>query len=142
MVKGWRRNLPQPGIGCDGVSCPSSGRPFMNGMYPMRLMIRSLSEKLPETIRETIDRQFQFALSRFEPRIDSVQLTLRDNNGPRGGMDQECRVLVHLNDGTDIAVSEVQTSLLAAVARVADRVAYAVMRRLERKRTFARVRTA
>ena len=114
----------------------------MNGMYPMRLMIRSLSEKLPETIRETIDRQFQFALSRFEPRIDSVQLTLRDNNGPRGGMDQECRVLVHLNDGTDIAVSEVQTSLLAAVARVADRVAYAVMRRLERKRTFARVRTA
>ena len=114
----------------------------MKGMYPMQLMIRSLSEKLPETIRETIDRQFQFALSRFEARIDSVQLTLRDNNGPRGGIDQECRVLVHLNDGTDIAVTEVQTSLMGAVARLADRVAYTVMRRLQRKRSFARVRTA
>ena len=108
----------------------------------MRLMIRSLSEKLPETIRESIDRQFQFALSRFESRIDTIQLTMRDNNGPRGGMDQECRVLVHLNDGTDITVCDVQTSLMVAVAKVVDRVAYAVMRRIEKKRGFARVRTA
>ena len=107
----------------------------------MQLMIRSLSEKLSDTIRESIDRQFQFALSRFESRIDKIQLTVRDNNGPRGGIDQECRVLVHLNDGTDIAVSDVQSSLMAAVARAADRVAYAVMRRIDRKRNFARLRT-
>jgi putative sigma-54 modulation protein len=114
----------------------------MKGMFPMQLMIRSLSEKLPETIRETIDRQFQFALSRFEARIDSVQLTLRDNNGPRGGVDQECRAVVHMHDGTDIAVTEVQSSIMAAVAKLADRVAYAVTRRLDRKRDFSRVRTA
>jgi len=114
----------------------------MKGMFPMQLMIRSLSEKLPETIRETIDRQFQFALSRFEKRIDSVQLTLRDNNGPRGGVDQECRAVVHMHDGTDIAVTEVQSSIMAAVAKLADRVAHAVTRRLDRKRDFSRMRTA
>ena len=110
------------------------------GTFPMRLMIRSLSTKLPQTLLESIERQLQSALSRFESKIDSIQLTLRDNNGPRGGIDQQCRVHVHLNDGTDITVSEVQASLFAAVASVADRVAHTVMRRLERRKDFAHVR--
>ena len=112
----------------------------MEGMFPMRLMIRSLNAKLSDTLQDTIERQFQYALSRFESRIDSVQFTMWDNNGPRGGIDQECKVLVHLHDGTDIAVSEVQDNLLAAVARVVDRVAQAVTRTLERRRDIAHVR--
>ncbi len=106
----------------------------------MRLMIRSLNAKLTDTVSETIERQFQHALSRFESRIDSVRFTVWDNNGPRGGVDQECKVLVHLNNGTDIAVSEVQDNLLTAVASLADRVAQAVTRTLERRRDIAHVR--
>lgn len=108
----------------------------------MRLMIRSLNVKLPDTVYETIERQFQYALSRFESRIDSVQFTMWDNNGPRGGIDQACKVLVHLTDGTDIAVSEVQDNVLTAVARLADRVAQTVARTLERRRDIAHVRLA
>ena len=108
----------------------------------MRMMIRSLSAKLPETIVENIERLLQSALSRFESRIGSIQLTMRDINGPRGGVDQQCRLMVHLNDGTEFTISEVQTSLFAAVARVADRVAHTVMRRLKRRRNFEHVRAA
>lgn len=106
----------------------------------MRLMIRSLNAKLTETVYETIERQLNHALSRFESSIDSIRLTMRDRNGPRGGIDQECRVHVHLNDGTHVTVSEVQANLLAAVARLADRVSVAVTRTLKRRREFVRVR--
>lgn len=112
----------------------------LEGMFPMRLMIRSLNAKLTDTVHETIERQFQHALSRFESRIDSVQFTTKDNNGPRGGVDQECKVLVHMTDGTDVTVSEVQDNLLTAVASLADRVAHAVTRTLERRRDIAHVR--
>ena len=108
----------------------------------MRLMIRSLSEKLPATVLATIDQQVHLALSRFDSRIESIQLTMRDSNGPRGGVDQQCRVLVHLNDGSHITVSEVQTSLMAAVMRGLDRVAHTVVRRLQRRRDFDHVRMA
>jgi putative sigma-54 modulation protein len=111
-------------------------------MFPMRLMIRSLNAKLPETVYETIERQLHHALSRFESRIDSIRLTMKDSNGPRGGIDQECRVHVHLNNGTHITVSEVGANLLAAVASLADRVSVAVTRTLKRRRDFVHVRTA
>ncbi len=116
--------------------------PPLEGMFPMRLMIRSLNVKLSDTVQETIERQFQYALSRFESRIDSVQFTVCDNNGPRGGIDQECKVLLHLKNGTDVMVSEVQDNLLTAVARLADRVAQVVTRTLERQRDIAHVRMA
>ncbi len=107
----------------------------------MRLMIRSLNAKLPETVYETIERQLMNALSRFESRIDSIRLTMKDSNGPRGGIDQECRVHVHLNNGTHITVSEVGANLLAAVASLADRVSVAVTRTLKRSAEFSHVRT-
>lgn len=106
----------------------------------MRLMIRSLNAKLSDTVHDTIERQFEYALSRFESRIDTVQFTMWDDNGPRGGVDQACQVQVHLKDGTDVMVSEVQDNLLTAVARVVDRVAQTVTRTLERRRDIAHVR--
>lgn len=100
----------------------------------MQLMIRSLTQKLPVTVLETIERQFQYALSRMEGRIGSVQLTIRDTNGPRGGVDQECLALVQMKDGTRIAVSDRQDQLLSAVAKVAERAGRAVSRKIDRRR--------
>ena len=105
-------------------------------MFLMQLKIRSLTQKLPVTVLETIERQFQYALSRIEGRIGSVQLTIRDNNGPRGGVDQECRVLVQMKDGTRITVSDTQDQLLAAVAKVAERAERVLSRRIERRRSM------
>jgi hypothetical protein len=61
---------------------------------------------------------------------------LGDVNGPRGGADKRCRIVVHLPPGGRAVVSGTATDPYAAVARTAQRSAHAVKRHLKRKRSF------
>lgn len=106
----------------------------------MRMTIRNLTGKLPEADQESIARLVDFAVSRFESDIDAVQVTLRDTNGPKGGVDQECRILVSLKDGVRLNVKETQLHPLAGVAKAADRMSHVIARRLERRREIPHVR--
>ena len=48
----------------------------------------------PATLPDHIERRLRFALDRFGDRIARVFVFLHDRNGPRGGIDKICRVLV------------------------------------------------
>ncbi len=102
----------------------------------MRLTIRSVQVALTDELRGLVDRRMQFALSRFEHQIDSVRVTLRDLNGPRQGVDQECRVLVQMTDGHQIIIREVQASGPASIARAADRVVQSLGRVIQKRRRY------
>ena len=67
-----------------------------------------------------LERRLQFALARFSGHIQRVQVVLEDQNGPRGGLDKHCRVVVRLREAGDV-VAEVTSFLLdrAAVAESA-----------------------
>ncbi len=99
----------------------------------MRLMIRSLrDEDAPR--RDDVERRFRFALGRFAPRIGRVTITLADVNGPRGGLDRRCRVVVGLAPGGRVVAEVTDRSYAAASCRAADRAGHAVGRELERRR--------
>lgn len=78
------------------------------------------------------NRRLLFALSRFDSKIDQVVLTLRDLNGPKGGIDKECSVRLKLYRGEDIVVTDRDESVEACVSRAADRAARTLSRRIER----------
>ena len=46
-----------------------------------------------------VERRLRFALTRFSGRIGRVNVFLTDQNGPRGGIDKTCRIVVRLRDG-------------------------------------------
>lgn len=106
----------------------------------MRVMIRNLAGKLPAKVQESMVRLVDYAVSRFESSIDAVRVTLRDANGPRGGVDQECRIFVHLKDGGRLNIKETQVHPLAGVAKAADRMSHLIARRLARRREISHVR--
>lgn len=99
----------------------------------MRIDVRS-TERGQEGLGGYAERRARFAVSRFSPRIDWVAVRLADINGPRGGVDKECRIVVRLRPHGRVRVIERDASMHAAIARAADRLGRAVAREMARRR--------
>ena len=89
----------------------------------------------PET-REWVERRVRFALGRFVARIHRVAVMFEDINGPRGGNDQRCRVLITLVPEGNVVIDDVDSTIEAVTAHAVDRAARAVVRELERQREY------
>ena len=99
----------------------------------MRLEIRSQAIDIGQELRATIERRLRFVLGRFGTHIGSVQVHLADLNGPRGGMDKRCRIVVRLVRAGQVFVEDTDNDLGAVVDRATDRVGQSVSRELERR---------
>ena len=101
----------------------------------MRFSVSGDRVKVTKGLREYIDRCLYFALGRFGPAIDHVDVRVGDINGPRGGVDKHCRIVVKLraSGSNPIAIDDNDEDLRAAIARTSDRAGRAVARAIERK---------
>ena len=61
-------------------------------------------------------------------------MQLGDLNGPRGGLDKQCRVTVTLSPSGRVMVEATDANLHSAIDRAADRLERSVTRELERRR--------
>ena len=82
----------------------------------------------PQSLSAHIERRLQFALARFSGRIQRVNVFLQDQNGPRGGVDKTCRIVVRLRDGGDLVAEVVDACWEGAVDRATTLVARTVSR--------------
>ena len=73
------------------------------------------------------------SFAKFGYNIKSVRITVQDANGPRGGVDKECRVLVTLPKMKDITVIAKDESLSKAIPGAINRAARSVSRLLDRR---------
>ncbi|MCC7262576.1 MAG: HPF/RaiA family ribosome-associated protein [Candidatus Latescibacteria bacterium] len=99
----------------------------------MRMEVRAHQQKVGAALRREIERRLQFSLSRFSRQICTVKVQLSDLNGPRGGVDQCCRVDISLVTGHRLIVEDTQRCLSAAIGRATERVSRAVSRQLSRQ---------
>ena len=104
----------------------------------MKLKIRTSGPVMTESLRLLIEQSVYFAMSRFNPRIASVSVVVEDINGPRGGVDQRCRVVVKLDGARELTVESTDADLHAAISFATDRAGRVVQRELERRRTATR----
>ena len=102
----------------------------------MRFSVSGDRVKVTTGLREYIDRRLYFALGRFGPAIDHLSVRVGDVNGPRGGVDKHCQIVVKLraSGSNPIAIDDNDESLHAAIARATARVGRTVARALDRKR--------
>lgn len=68
-----------------------------------------------------IEQRLCFALERFSMRIRKVRVSVGDLNGPRGGIDKGCRVVIVLIPSTTIVMEDRDSNVYAAIDRVADK---------------------
>lgn len=98
----------------------------------MRVEIRARNIPLTETLRTYAERRVRFALDRLSDRVKEVVVRLEDANGPKGGVDQVCRVALRLEHGRELAIESSDTNLLAAIDRTLERASNAVTRAVGR----------
>lgn len=75
-------------------------------------------------------------LRKFASQVQRVSVRLDDVNGPRGGVDQRCRIKVTLRDQPSVMVERLEPSLHAAMDRSLSIVGTAVRRALQQRRAI------
>lgn len=72
------------------------------------------------------------ALARFSHRLKQAYLYVEDVNGPRGGIDKQCRCVLHLRRMPPVVIQDQDESMSSLIYRVANRASYALSQKLER----------
>ena len=96
--------------------------------------IRVLGSNLTKDQRIRIREELGVKLGKFRDFIERVSIRVKDVNGPRGGIDQLCRIKIVLRNLPSIIVERQDANLLAAVGGCLAGVERTVRRKLERRR--------
>lgn len=104
----------------------------------MQFTIESRNTDLTVPMKEHIQERLFAALDQHADRVRRVVVRLSDLNGPRGGIDQLCRVAVQLKDGTTLHHERKGMDLYANISLVADKVKRRVGRRIAKIREIKR----
>lgn len=80
------------------------------------------------------------AVERFESQIRAVQISIRDINGPRGGVDKRCRCVVHLKHMQPIVVEALGENSRRLIQGVSERVSYQLSQKIDRVQKSRRSR--
>jgi putative sigma-54 modulation protein len=97
--------------------------------------IRLIGVELTAETRESLESRLAQALSCFGRRIQKVNAFFSDLNGPKGGVDKLCRVVVHLKRQPTLVIEDRDSELSHLIDRVIDRVGQTAARVLERRRS-------
>lgn len=106
----------------------------------MRVTIQTNGFEMTSALRAYTEQRLATALGWAREHMRKLVVWLSDINGPRGGVDKRCKIQVKLGGGREIIIEDTEADLYAAIDRAADRADRAVVRRVERKRGFARER--
>ncbi len=99
----------------------------------MQLKIVARNIDMSPSLRALVERRLRFALGRFGTRLKRVVVCLRDLNGPRGGLGNQCRVEARLHPKGLVHAEVTETGIEKAVSAAADLIARRVRRGLDRR---------
>lgn len=88
-------------------------------------------------ISSQIDRRVRLALSRFRAAIQNVTIRITDINGPKGGVDMRCVVVVKLTPAGEIVVQGQGKDVFSAFNYCLPRVSRTITRSIARRRDTA-----
>jgi putative sigma-54 modulation protein len=111
---------------------------FSIGNLAMKITISTHQVVLSPDDSSLVMRRLFYALSRFAPRIARVTAVISDENGPRGGIDTTCRLILKLQNGGQLVVEDRAAEPIVAVGGAAERVARKLARLVTRRRDAAR----
>lgn len=100
----------------------------------MELDIQIRDPKRAASLRRHVDRRIRSALKRFSGRIARVVVRISDLNGPRGGLDQHCHLMLAFPGQPDIVISDRDSDPYVTIDRAAERARRTLRRQIERAR--------
>lgn len=106
----------------------------------MELIVTDRNKLLNTHTQILAERRLAYAMKRFEHRIARIHLTVFDENGPKGGEDKVCRLMINLRGADDVIISDIGSDIAACLTRVAQRASYAVSNSIKKAVKHDRMR--
>ncbi|MBU0945441.1 MAG: hypothetical protein KJ804_04850 [Proteobacteria bacterium] len=100
----------------------------------MKIIIKAHQLQLSRDTSTSMERRLRFALGRFGESIKEVTVRLTDLNGPKGGIDKECLIVVKLRKGGEVIVQGSGKDCNTTLNYCAGRVGRSVEREMNRNR--------
>jgi len=91
-------------------------------------------------LRELAERRLRFAIRRLIWLVPRAKLCLSDVNGPRGGPDKGCQVVLKTHGGGNVVIMALARDWRSALETALARAARALVRSLRRRRENHRPR--
>ena len=113
---------------------PEPKREASAGAPKFPVYIRATLTSFGPTARDYVRRKLGIKLGKFASSIERVSVRLEDVNGPRGGVDQSCRIKVVLRGLPSVVFDSRDASMNAAVDGALSGVQRAVRRATQRRR--------
>lgn len=99
----------------------------------MRFVLNDKQKLLGQTAIDKAESKVVSLFSKFGRNVKSIEFTVDDVNGPRGGIDKECRVVVKLRQMPDVAARAKDVSMSKSLSAAVNRAARSVGRMLDRR---------
>ncbi|KPK38621.1 MAG: hypothetical protein AMJ69_08015 [Gammaproteobacteria bacterium SG8_47] len=96
----------------------------------MLIAIQSRGFSLTPALRAYVQNRLGFTLTRGADRVRRIDVRLSDVNGPRGGDDKRCLIVVKLQGLANVVIEDTQSDLYTAIDRAAARAGRTLKRRL------------
>lgn len=87
-----------------------------------------MSNDITSQIKEKAQRVF----SRVNDNVMAIRLTVKDINGPKGGNDKKCTVVVHCHGMPSVVASNNQPTIVAAVNLALTKAHASLVKRIKR----------
>lgn len=104
----------------------------------MKVQVNARHLGLTKELKMHVKRRLKFALGSRHEQVKRVEVMLSDVNGPKGGEDKRCQVLVKIEGQEDVVVEDTQSHLYSAIDRAASRASQTVSKRISRLRHKAK----
>jgi hypothetical protein len=111
---------------------------MLPGTHEFNLSVQARGLELTKMHEKEVRRILTSALGRFARRMRTVRVWLEDVNGPRGGVDNRCRIELELRPRGVFSVSASASDELAAAAKAANCARELLDRRVKKVRALRR----
>lgn len=98
----------------------------------MRLGACAQSMRIDARLRRFVEQRLLLTLGQFQTRIRRLAIRLVDVDGPPGGADNRCTVVVSLRHGGQVVTHATDTDARAAIDAAVSKTARALAHRLSR----------
>lgn len=99
----------------------------------MQLTITDLNVNLSHEGIQRIRQKTRRMFCKVYDHIQTIKVILDDINGPKGGKDKHCRVVVSTKGIPDIVITDNQTSVMTAVNVALARARLTLLRKVKRR---------
>jgi hypothetical protein len=99
----------------------------------MRITVNNKQSQISESAIQHAMSRIETAFSKLRGEVISVELLVEDVNGPRGGIDKKCQIVVNLRKMASVAVSVEKATFSKAISQTISRARRAASRKVQRR---------